>query len=133
MCPSQRIDMDRRAVSSFSPLSKFNTINIAKLLSCPCRAKRNTRPCPDFPASLHKTVPVWSAPSYLVHTSPTLHFFIRLSYIIHFFQNGRATVLDVDCHSILYLFYGPSILILLAQQLPIIINNDIFSIQHYAI
>ena len=27
----QRIDIGRRAVSSFSPLSKFNTTNIAKL------------------------------------------------------------------------------------------------------
>ena len=91
------------AVSSFSPLSKFNTTNIAKLWSGPCRAKRNTRPCPDFPASLHRTVPVRSA--QLTLFTPTLHYFIHYSYIIHFFQNDVTPVLDVDCHSMLYLFY----------------------------
>ena len=44
--------------------------------------------------------------AYLVHTAPTLHFFIRYLYIIHLFQNGVTRVLDVDCHSMLYLFYA---------------------------
>ena len=45
-------------------------------------------------------------PAYIVHAAPTLHFFIRYLHIIHFLQNGVNTVLDVDCHSMLYLFYG---------------------------
>ena len=56
------------------------------------------REIPGQPAQSH---PVPVCPAYhLVHTAPTLHFFIHYSYIIHLFQNGITTVLDLDCHSI---------------------------------
>ena len=65
---------------------------------------------PGFPSQPAQNRPGPVCPAYLVHTAPTLHFFIRYSYSIHFFQNGRTTVLDVDCHSMLYLFYDPELI-----------------------
>ena len=93
----QRICIARRAVSSSSPLLKFNTLKIATVWSWPCRAKKIASPARH---------PQPACPAYLVHAGPTLHFFIRYSCICHFFQNGVTRVFDVDCHSMLYLFYS---------------------------
>ena len=58
-----------------------------------------------FPSQPAQNRPGPVCPAYLVHTAPTLYFFNCYSSIIPFFQNGVTTVLDVDCHSMLYLFY----------------------------
>ena len=88
--------------SQVPPLLKIQHTKYSKSvkLAVPCQEKY-----PDCPARLHRTVPVRSA--QLTLFTPLRHFFfIRYLYIIHFFQNGVTTVLDVDCHSMSYLFYA---------------------------
>ena len=84
---------------------------------------------PGFPSQPAQNCPGPVCPAYLVHTAPTLHFFIGYSYLIHFFQNGVTTVLDVDCHSMLYLFYDPYSLSLRNQKLPGASYLNIYQVQ----
>ena len=51
---------------------------------------------PGFPNQPAQNRPGPVGPAYLVHTAPTLHFFLRYSYIRQFFPKWRM----------LYLFYG---------------------------
>ena len=72
-------------------------------LAVPRQEKYPARP--GFPSHPAQNRPGPVCPAYLVYSAPTVHFFIRYSYILHFFQNGVTKVLDIDCHSMLYLFY----------------------------
>ena len=98
------IDVDRWAVSSFSPLSVIQHNKYSKIVKWTLPRQEKYPALPGFPSQPAQNRPGPVCPANLVHIAPTLHFFIRYSYIIHLFQNGVTTVLDVDCHSMLYIF-----------------------------
>ena len=90
----------------FLPSFKIQHNKYSKIVKWTVPRKEKYPALPGFPSQPVQNCPGPVCQAYLVHTTPTLHFFIRYSYTIHFFQNGVTTVLDVDCHSMLYLFYG---------------------------
>ena len=90
----------------FLPSFKIQHYKYSKMVKLAMPRQEKYPTLPGFPSQPAQNCPGLVCPAYLVHTAPTLHFFIRYLYIIHFFQNGVTAVLDVDCHSMLYLFYA---------------------------
>ena len=89
----------------FLPSFKIQHNKYSKIMKWTVPRQEKFPALPGFPSQPAQNCSGPVCPAYLVHTAQKLHFFIRYSYIINFFQNGVTTVLDVDCHSMLYLFY----------------------------
>ena len=80
----------------FLPSFKIQHNKYSKIVRLALPRQEKYPAFPGFSSQPAQNRPSPVCPAYLVHTAATVHFFIRYSYIIHFFQNDVTTVLDVD-------------------------------------